>query len=357
MTSSGDSRPPKKHRSKKSRALSTARPLLFVFGAIISAVCLYLAFRKVPLESFVHDFQRMKWEALVGALILVNLHNFLLAKRWHLLIQHLGRCGYWVAFWSLRLSFFFNASLPARLGEPFRVWFIHRMTKIPMARTVGAMGADRLQDFISLCVLVYLSALVLGLRGALPPTKSIIGVSVAAVLVFVLMARLPKASRWPWLHWLLVQRQRIFEGIYSLKSFKVIRLTLPISFLGWMIEALIIVIFSYGLDSPMSIYRALMVVAGVNIAIALPSSPGNIGTFQLGAMTMLVFMGIPKGEAATIAILYHLVQLVPTVLIGAAGYYYYFFKTRQVRVEPSLDELAATLDDPSSAASSSVTKV
>lgn len=311
----------KPHRSKA---------LLFSIGLIISGFCLYFAFRKVDFTTFLTEFARMDPRAIVLALILVNLHNFLLAFRWKFLLSHLGKVPYWTAFWSLRLSFFFNASLPARLGEPFRVWYLHRVTKISPARAVGAMGVDRFLDFVCLCVLVYISALVLGMRGSLPATSTIVGASSAIVALFFVLAKLPKHSKISWINWLLQIRARIFEGIASLKNIRVMSLAVPISLLGWCIEAAILVTFSYGLGEPFSIFRAFMVVAAVNVAISIPSSPGHIGTFQLGAMTMLLFLNVGKGQAATIAILYHLVQLIPTILIGAFGYYFYFMRIPKI---------------------------
>ena len=284
--------------------------------------------------------------AIVLALVLVNLHNFLLAFRWKFLLSHLGKVPYWTAFWSLRLSFFFNASLPARLGEPFRVWYIHRMTKISPARAVGALGVDRFLDFVCLFALVYISALVLGMRGNLPATSTIVGATISVFALFFVLAKLPKHSKVGWLHWLLQLRSRIFEGIASLKSIRVMSSAIPISFLGWCIEASILVVFSYGLGDPFSIFRAFMVVAAVNVAISIPSSPGHIGTFQLGAMTMLLFLNVGKGQAATIAILYHLVQLIPTLLIGAFGYYFYFMRIPKISKTAKAHVLADLENQP-----------
>lgn len=316
-----------------------ARPLLFLGGLGVSGLCLYFAFRHIDFDAFVEEFKTIDPFWVVVALLLANLHNFVLAFRWKFILSHLGKVNYWTAFWSLRLSFFFNASLPARLGEPFRVWYINRVAHISPARTLGAMGADRFQDFVTLCGLVYWSALVLGMRGTLPPTSTILGATFAVVVLIFILAKLPKESRFRWLNSLFQLRTRIFEGIASLKSFRVMRWTLPISILGWIIEAAILVAFSYALHDPFSIFRAFMVVAAVNVAISIPSSPGHIGTFQLGAITMLVFLNVPRAEAATIAICYHLVQLIPTILIGAYGYYFHFLRLPKNQEIPTMDVL------------------
>jgi uncharacterized protein (TIRG00374 family) len=256
--------------------------------------------------------------------LLVNIHNFLLAGRWFLLLKPLGALTYWDAFWSLRISFFFNSSLPARLGEPFRVFYINRRTQISAARTVGAMAADRALDFGTMCLLLYISAVVLGMRGSLPATETIAGATLLFCVLLMILALLPKNSRFKWLNAILQTKAKIFEGASPLVRFDVLAATIPISLLGWFIEACLIVGFSYGVGMPISLFKGFMVVAAVTLAISIPSSPGHIGTFELGAITMLSFLGVPPAPAATIAILYHMIQLIPTLLIGAYGYHFHF---------------------------------
>ncbi len=327
---------------QKSKA---ARLGLVVLGLLVSAACLYFAFRHVQFDSFLKQIKRLKPEALIAALLLVNAHNFLLAYRWKVMVGSFGPIRFWNAFWSLRLSFFVNASLPARLGEPFRVWYLNRVTHISPGRIVGLMGAERLVDFIVLCSFVYVSALVLGMRGTLPPTSTLLGVSLAVLATFFVLTKLPKASKHRSLNLILQLRAKIFEGIASLKKPSILATAVPMSMAGWILEALILVVFSYGLGSPLSIFKAFMIVAAVNVAIAVPSTPGNIGTFQIGAMTMMAFLGVPKTQSLSLAILYHLIQLVPTIVIGAFGYYFHFLKLPKVS-DKTRSELFDKLESP-----------
>ncbi len=320
-----------------------AKPLLFILGATISLVCLYLAFRKIDWKEFGRQFLLMDFGIILLALLLVNLHNLLLAKRWQLLLKPLGKIRYWQAFWSLRISFYFNATLPARLGEPFRVFYLNKATRIAVTRALGAMGADRFLDFISLVILLYISAVVLGMRGTLPPTKAIILISLFLIISFIALARLPKHSRWKWLDHLLQLRAKLFEGMTPLLKAKVLLPSLAISFIAWFVEALVIVSFCYGVDAPISLFKAFMINAAITLAIAVPSSPGHIGTFEFAAITMLRIFGFPYEKAATVAILYHMIQLIPTLIIGAFGYHFHFLKlpkkdihlVKNVSVSPS----------------------
>lgn len=301
-----------------------ARPYIFLGGTIISLVCLYFAFRKLNWSEFWTELHSLDPWAVVICLILVNTHNFLMAGRWYFLLKPLGELTYWNAFWSLRISFFFNSSLPARLGEPFRVFFITRVTQISAARTVGAMAADRALDFGTMCLLLYVSAVVLGMRGTLPTTETIAAATVIFSVLLMTLAVLPKNSRFKWLNAILQTKAKIFEGASPLIRFKVLSTAIPISILGWLIEAALVVGFSYGVGMPLSLFKGVMVVAAVNLAISIPASPGHIGTFELGAITMLTLLGVPPAPAATMAICYHMIQLIPTLIIGAYGYHFHF---------------------------------
>lgn len=304
--------------------LAKARPYIFLGGTAISLVCLYFAFRKLNFTEFWSEIRSLDPWAVVICFVLVNTHNFLMAARWFALLKPLGELKYADAFWSLRISFFFNSSLPARLGEPFRVFYINRKTQISAARTVGAMAADRALDFGTMCILLYISAVVLGMRGSLPATETIALATFLFCILLIILAALPKTSRFKWLNAILQTKAKIFEGASPMMRFNVLAKTIPISLVGWLIEASLIVAFSYGVGMPISLFKAFMVVAAVTLAISIPSSPGHIGTFELGAITMLSFLGVPPAPAATIAISYHMIQLIPTLIIGAYGYHFHF---------------------------------
>lgn len=303
-----------------------ARPAIFVAGVLVSAICFYLAFRKLDWAYVGHKILRMDWKAIAFGLVLVNLHNLLLAKRWQLLLKPLGRITYGQAFWSLRVSFFFNASLPARLGEPFRVFYVHKRTPISAAHAVGATAADHCLDFITMGLLFLVSVFVLEMRGTLPPIDTLVFSLVVVILGLFALAKLPKQSRFRWLNWLFQLRVKIFEGAMPLLKWRVLLPTIPISLLGWLIEAMIIVSFSYGVGAPISFFKAVMVNAAITLAISIPSTPGHLGTFEFGAITMLSFFGLTRSQAATIAICYHMIQLIPTLLIGAYGYHFHFIE-------------------------------
>lgn len=317
---------PKENLPLPERKRSALKPMTYFLGFFVSAICLFIAFGKLDWAAFSHELFTMDWRYLVLGLVLTLLHNFLMAGRWYVILRKLGKLSYWNAYWSLRISYFFNASLPARLGEPFRIFYLKRFTRISAGRAIGAMGADRFLDFITLVALLYLSALVLGLRGTLPTTKTIVLGALLSISLLFVLGKLPSSHSVRWLDWLLKFRVRVFEGIAPLRSWKVLVPSVPLSFMGWIVNAVMLVGFSYGVGEPISIFKAFVVIAGIVLVVAIPSSPGNFGTFELAAIAVLKYFNVPYERAAAIAILFHMIQLLPTLAIGAYGYHFHFLR-------------------------------
>lgn len=306
---------------------SNLKPFTYFLGFFVSAACLVWVFGKLDWNNFLKEVVQMNPLFLIFGLVLTLTHNFVMGGRWFFILKKLGKVKFWTAYWSLRISYFFNATLPARLGEPFRILYIKKFTKISVGRSIGAMAADRLLDFLSLVLILYLSAFVLGVRGSLPTMKTLAVISALSIILIILIGRLPEKHHVRWIHAILQFRLRLYEGISPLKDIRVLSLCLPLSFLGWLLNALIILGLAFALDEPISIFKAFLVCAGVVVAISIPSSPGNFGTFELAAIGVLKYFGVPYEKAVAIAILYHMILLLPTLAIGAFGYHFRFLRS------------------------------
>jgi len=61
------------------------------------------------------------------------------------------------------------------------------------------------------------------------------------------------------------------------------------------------------------------VLFGVNLALAMPAPPANLGNFELGAGFALVGLGADRDQAAAFALGLHALQVLPTLLMGAVA--------------------------------------
>jgi glycosyltransferase AglD len=80
-------------------------------------------------------------------------------------------------------------------------------------------------------------------------------------------------------------------------------------------------LFQGAFHLPTSLRTALLTLVGINAAIAIPTLPGNFGTFEAGATMALVMCGAPRDVAVSYALIYHLTHVVPVAAIASVVYF------------------------------------
>jgi uncharacterized protein (TIRG00374 family) len=78
--------------------------------------------------------------------------------------------------------------------------------------------------------------------------------------------------------------------------------------------ALVLVLRALGCDIPLA--GTVFVMLTLNLAIAVPSTPAGVGAFELGAVAALRVLHVGEGPALAVALLYHVVQVVPVTVLG-----------------------------------------
>jgi uncharacterized membrane protein YbhN (UPF0104 family) len=80
-------------------------------------------------------------------------------------------------------------------------------------------------------------------------------------------------------------------------------------------------IISRALGIPLAFMQALFVSGLLAFGVAIPSSPGYVGTLHLACTAGLLLFDVEYNQAAAVAVLYHLLTWLGTV---AAGLFFYF---------------------------------
>jgi uncharacterized protein (TIRG00374 family) len=111
---------------------------------------------------------------------------------------------------------------------------------------------------------------------------------------------------------------RYLPGLEVLRRRREFSLTLALSVLMWLTDlvALQLVVHALGVHVPLG--GSMLVLLAVNIAITLPSTPAQIGSFELGAVLALDLMGVGREQALAFALVYHAMQALPLAVIGLA---------------------------------------
>jgi uncharacterized membrane protein YbhN (UPF0104 family) len=197
--------------------------------------------------------------------------------------------------------------LPARGGEALRVWWLNKNDGIALPVLAAAVAYEKMIDATVLVLAATPLPWLLVSKTWLAPVKLLIPVGLLGLPLAVFLAR------------------RLKDRIRWLASVRVFDTLTPL-FVGfawviaaWALDMGVIALVMDSVSVPVRIEAVLLVVMLVNLAVAVGGAPGNVGSFELGAAFALTTLGVADEKGAAFGMLYHLVQVVPLLLVWLAG--------------------------------------
>jgi uncharacterized protein (TIRG00374 family) len=307
--------------SRRTRAIS------FTVAALLAAVLLYYSLRGIEWRQVA----RTVAHAAPGRLALVagigTVTLFLRAFRWRILLNAEGSVSVPTAFWATAAGYFGNNFLPARAGELVRTFMISSRSALDTTYVLATALSERVADAIALVVISSLVLLTLSaqpgwLASAARPFAILGLLGAIAIGVLPLLGSVGRTAieRAPLPHALRPRLITAMEhGLRGLRAFHDPRRLsgfLGLTVLIWSLDAIATVIGASALGFRIPISVAFLLIAGLGLGSALPSTPGYVGIYQFVAVTVLT----PFGFSRTDAIAYILVaQAVMYLVIGCWG--------------------------------------
>jgi uncharacterized protein (TIRG00374 family) len=307
------------------------RPLLAVAGLAVTVACMYIAVRGVALDDALDALADSNLLWLVPALPVFALAIALRALRWWSLFAAAERPPLRAITYALLIGYFFNNILPARAGEAARVIALHRRAATPKAEAVGTVVVERLFDVVALLLVLFAS------YPWLPEISWLRAAAVfGAVVVTVLLALVVVIVRYDEraVHWLLsplrrVKRAGVAErlesaavnatrGLVALRKPRIALRGMALTIASWATLGVSywILTMAFALDLPL--VAGMLVTVAINLSLVLPSSPAALGVFEAATVIALRAFDVPQAEALSYALVLHLLNLVPFLVIGAA---------------------------------------
>ena len=307
------------------------RPALVATGLVVTVACMYLAVRGVALEDALDALADSNLAWLVPTVPVFALAIALRALRWWSLFAPAQRPPLDAITYALLIGYFFNNILPARAGEAARVIALNRRASTPMAEAAGTVVVERLFDVLALLALLFVSypwlPEISWLRAA-----AIFGAFVTAALIALTFVVVRYDTRA--VHWLLsplrrVRRAGVAErieaaavnmtrGFVGLRSPRIALRAMALTFASWATLGVSywILLHAFALDLPLA--AGMLVTVAINLSLVLPSSPAALGVFEAATVIALRAFDVPQAEALSYALVLHLLNLVPFLLIGVA---------------------------------------
>jgi glycosyltransferase 2 family protein len=232
-----------------------------------------------------------------------------------------------------------NNVVPARAGEVARAYALTRETGVPFATTLASLAVDRLLDSVVLLGFMGISLFDPALRsgaGALgrPLTAVAAGGGLFLLLmiggVFTLvflpgpLIRLFEVFARRLSPTLEARGKEVLEkfiaGLSVLRRPERFAAILGWTTAHWLVNAVgyMLAFRAFGIEVPFS--AAIFLLGFIALGAAVPSAPGFFGVFEYMAIQGLAIYGVPKAQATSWAIGFHILSFIPITLIG--GWYF-----------------------------------
>jgi uncharacterized protein (TIRG00374 family) len=300
------------------------RKVKIIIGLLLSVIFLWLAFLKVDFKQLIAALESANYSLIILAAFVNGLSFLPRAYRWKLLLKPLKKTNFGNTFGSLSIGFMANSILPARGGEFIRAFAIGQTERISKSASFATILLERVIDLITLLFFLVLSLRFISNNEVVSKIFWMGLILTLSIIIFlILLKNNPKIIN----IFVFLSPQRFKErikkflgafikGLEILSDFKILLYTFLQSLLIWSCLAIVYYILFISFSFPLSIGVAFLVMAICSLGIAIPSSPGFIGTYHYFVVFSLSLFQIPKSSALSFAIVAWAVNFLPVVIIG-----------------------------------------
>ncbi len=301
---------------------------------ILAAVLLYYSLRGIEWHTVgvLLRTAHLSWVSVYCLLATVALA--LRAYRWRILLRTAGDVSIPTAFWATAAGYFGNNFLPARAGEVVRTVMVSSRAGLSRAFVLTTALSERMADAIAL---VTISALVLLTLPSQPgwlahsakpfAIAGFGGVIAIAILPWLepliqrILASLPLPPGLK--HKLSGLIGHIVHGIRSFHDPKRIAGFLSLTAIIWCIDATGAIFIARALALPLSYPLSFLLITGLGLGSALPSTPGYVGIYQFVAVSILTPFGIAKTDAIAYILLLQAASYIVLTFWGVIGLWFH----------------------------------
>lgn len=341
-----------------------------LIGLLLSAVCLYLVFRKVDLQALWASMAALRYGYLLAAVAVFMLTFVVRTLRWQALLQPAKEIPFGRLGAVLFIGYMANNILPARLGEFVRAYVLGRKEGVRKTTTLATIFIERIFDGLSLLFILGLLMLAhkVGLISNRLPPQLVTGGLLAALIFLGAFGFVAALEFVPGMETLLSNLIHRFApaklapklgsvlsafvgGVACLRSFKRLVFVFATSLVVWGIEGSTYSLMgrAFHMHQPLTAFFVTMVL--VNLAAIVPSAPGQVGTFQFFCVLGLGMFGVAQVVALSYGLVLNMAEYLPVTVAGI-GFLLAENLTFQAVLHP--DEEPAEAAETASAASTLV---
>ena len=301
-------------------------------GLGISAVSIIILLQLIDVREAAHEISTADYRLVLLGGLAQLLFLILRTFRWRFM---LNKHPTWTQVFHIQnIGYMLTMLLPFRLGDLIRAFLIGKVKPLNFMQGASSMVLERLFDL--LIIIIMFPFAIRGIEELPNSVRLAANVAGAAAVigvgVLIFMANMPdlvrNIARWildriPFMKtdiW-LERFDGILAGLDSLTSFKNTLYLLVMSVIIWVpiVYSYWITMVAVGIPATLSI--AMFTVCIAAFGVAVPSSPGQIGVFEAAvSLALITVIGQEiSSTAASFGIIYHAVQYLVLMIVGAIG--------------------------------------
>ncbi len=322
-----------------------------VVGLVLGIALVWFLFRSADWKAVISAIQHCSWWWLAASMLIMLPEFFTRTQRWTYIVRSAGPVAFRAIFSATQIGFLAVLILPARLGEFVRAVVLARLAKLPFSKCMAMVALDRITDFTSLLAVILVTIFTYSPSQDVKIPKELFGwdadfVFAAAtvqrfemrmtIIVIMALAVLVTLYLRPglvlalsdrcagliskrfatWLHTFL---QHFLDGLSVFRSPSDMFKAIFFSLVTWCfyMAPLWGCLHAFNIDCPW--YTPFVIELLVAVLISMPLLPGYIGQFHLGIVVALRMVNpdIDFSTALAFAIVVHIINLLPVVVLGA----------------------------------------
>ena len=303
-----------------------------LFGVLVSAFFIWFALRKMELDKVGYYLETADYRWIIPGVVIYFVAVLARTWRWHYLLRPLKSIPLVRLFPITCIGYFGNNVYPARAGEVIRAFVLRQTEGISVSASLATIIIERVFDGLVMLLFVFFALPFVGAEHI--PTVYRVTVIVAsiaffgALAVFLWMAYQQERATRVYRFFsgrLVPQRyraaadsffERFMGGLYFLRSGRDVLMVFVTSIVIWLLETVKYWFVMHAFAFTVSFIGLMLMNGVVNLTTTLPSAPGYVGTFEVGAL-VLEALGIDYSLALGYTIVLHAALWFPITSLGA----------------------------------------
>jgi uncharacterized protein (TIRG00374 family) len=295
---------------------------LFAFGVLVFVV------REMHIDTLPQKLAGVDWRLLAVAALLGVVPVLLQTVRWRYLLGT-ATVRFSTVLQAVYLGSLANLIVPLRTGEVVRGLVVSRRTGRGLASVFSTEFVERVADALAMAGMIWLVARVASMPGILGPVQAVLQVVLVGFVLLVAVAIVGerplrrRLTTWnpPGRYGRALRRSSlgIASGLPLLRDWRAVTLSVSTAAGMILVQAVILWLSLRAFHVHLSLLQVAAVQAVISMGTLVPSTPGNLGSWQMACVVGLTMFGVEHATAAMFSLVVFVVLSLPTLVGGVVA--------------------------------------